>query len=203
MKILSLLTVVFVLVTACNDPKDQSMEQEVLDTSQTVTDTLQPIDDNSQNIIDTSQSGESKPPPTNPPDTPVSSVKWSKLTSGQQSRMEKKSMMVITNKTKFDELWTIAFENNSAPAKPQVDFTKNSLVVLFLGEMTTGGHSIELLSIKPSTSRGYLISVRHTKPGANCLRTMAIEYPFFFALTDKISSENAEFKMSTRETKCE
>lgn len=112
-------------------------------------------------------------------------------------------MMVITNKTKFDELWAIAFDNNSAPVKPQVDFTKNSVVVLFLGEMTTGGHSIELLSLKESTSGGYLINVLHTKPGANCIRTMAMEYPYFFALTNKITSENSEFKMSTRETKCE
>ena len=129
-------------------------------------------------------------------------INWSKLVSGQQSSLEKSYMAIITTQVKFDNLWTTSFSNDLAPQKPKVDFTKNSVVALFLGEVTSGGHSIELSSIKTSAS-GYDIGVVHTKPGRGCMSITVMEYPYFLALTDKLSSDKANFKTTIKESKCE
>jgi len=198
---LPLLIAGLILIASCNS-KNESTEKVIDDTSQTLTDTSQVIENIPQEVNDTTRADEPKTDNTSATRSETS-VKWSKLISGEQSRMENRSMLVINNQTKFDELWAIAFHEGMAPAKPKVDFSKNTVIALFLGEMNSGGHSIEPLSIRSSTGGGYVVAVRHNKPGQNCLRTMAIEYPYFFGLTNKEISDKVDFKISERETKCE
>ena len=134
----------------------------------------------------------------------TTSFTWTKLAAGSQSRMDNRSMFVVNNKTKLDELWKIAFQQGMSPEKPVIDFTKNSVLILFLGQVNSGGHSIEPLSIRSSGDEPlYTITVRHNKPGTNCTTTSLIEYPYYFALTEKLKSNKQEFKVNEVEKKCE
>jgi hypothetical protein len=203
MKILSIVVASLVFFSACKDQKKERSDQVKDDTSQTITDTLETTEGSSRIITDDSITVTDEPMADNDVTKPGTPVKWAKLLSGGQSRIEKNSMLTITNQTKFDELWAIAFDNNMAPVKPAVDFTKNSVVALFLGEVTSGGHSIELTSIKTATSESYTISVVHIKPGRGCMSTTVMEYPYFFAKTNKLASDKAEFRTTIKETKCQ
>jgi hypothetical protein len=166
MKKLFVIAAVMFLMVSCNNSKKETTEQEIADTSQTGTNTPNKIDERPENTTDTS--GKAKDDTktednTVKPGTGIA-MKWTKLGAGTQSNMKERTVLLISNKAKFDELWKLAFANNIAQQKPQVDFTKNSVVAVFLGEVTSGGHSIELLSVRSLTGGEFEISVRHTKP---------------------------------------
>src|SRR5512138_2841172 len=143
MKTLSVIAAAIILLASCNNSKKEESGQEFVDTSQTVTNTAKTIDERAQKITDTP--GKANDDTKTEADTKTedntvkpeagSTMKWTKLESGTQSKMNDRSVLLISNKAKFDELWKIAFANNSAPQKPNVDFTENSVVALFLGEV--------------------------------------------------------------------
>ena len=202
---LSVITAAMILMASCNNSKNERSEQEVVDTFQKATNTTKTIDETPQKVTDTSGTvtDNTKTEDKTSETAGGTLMKWAKLESGTQSSMKDRSLLLISNKAKFDELWKIAFANDLAPQKPNVDFAKNSVVTLFLGEVTSGGHSITLLSIKSSIDGEFEISAQHTKPGRGCMTASVIEYPYFLALTDKPISGKANLKISTKETKCE
>lgn len=65
---------------------------------------------------------------------------------------------------------------------PAVDFTKNNVVALFMGEKRTGGYSIGIkkVVVKDNTA---IITVTETKPEG--MATMALTAPYCIALIPK------------------
>ncbi len=137
------------------------------------------------------------------PNNAESTVKWSKLKSGNQCSMEAALNAVITSQEQLDEIWLKAFTMDMPPEKLNVDFTKNSVVVLFLGSVNKGGHSIEITGIKSNTDKGFQIGAEHKLPGKNCMSSMAIEFPYFIGLTDIVLSGKTEFTVTKKEIDCE
>ena len=208
---LSAIATAMILMTSCNNSKKEKSEQEVVDTSRTVTNTTKTIDETPPKTTDTSglakdvtkTEDNTKTDDNTGETTPGTTMKWTKLGSGAQSSMKDQAVLLISNKEKFDELWKIAFANNIGPQKPNIDFSKNSVVALFLGEVRSSGYSIELLSIRSSTGGEFEIAARNTKPGRGCVTASVMEYPFFLALTDKPISGKPNLRINTKETKCE
>jgi hypothetical protein len=205
MKMLSVFAAAMILMASCNNSKKEKSGEEIVDTSQKATNTTKTIDETPQKITDTSgkATDNTKKEDKTADTTAGATMKWTKLGSGGQSSMNDRSLLLISNKAKFDELWKIAFANGIAPQKPNVDFTKNSVVILFLGEVTSSGHRIELLSIRSSIGGEFEISAQHTKPGSSCVTASVMEHPYFFALTDKPISGKPNLRINTKETKCE
>ena len=205
MKMLYVITAVMILMASCNNSKKERSEQEVVDTFQKVTNTTKTIDETSQKVTDTSGTATDNTKTEDKTSETVggATMKWTKLESGKQSSMKDRSVLLISNKAKFDELWKIAFANDIAPQKPNIDFTKNSVVALFLGEVTSSGHSIGLLSIRSSIGDEFEISAQYSKPGSGCMTASVMEYPYFLALTDKPIRGKPNLRINTKETKCE
>ena len=203
MKSYILILALSILALSCNSG-NESVEISALDTAQSVI----PVSDTSgssrSNSADSETPGNGESNSGDKTKEKSASLTWTKLAAGPQSKMDNRSMFVVNNKTKLDELWNIAFQQGAAPAKPNVDFSKNSVLILFLGQVNSGGHSIEPVSIQTSGDDPlYTITVKHNKPGTNCTTTSVIEYPYYFALTDKFKSEKEEFKVNEVEKKCE
>ena len=132
-----------------------------------------------------------------------STIKWSKLLSGSQCSMESPMNAVITSQEELDALWAKAFMMDMPPEKLQIDFTKNSVILLFLGVVNKGGHSVEITAIKTSMDKGVQIEAEHKLPGKNCMSTMAIEYPYYIALTDNVIAGKNEITATKKEVDCE
>lgn len=132
-----------------------------------------------------------------------STIKWTKLISGNQCNMETSLDVLITNQAQFDSIWTKAFTMDMPPEKPVIDFAKNSVVALFLGTVNKGGHSIEIAAINQSTDKEISIEAIHKLPGKNCFSTMAIEFPYYWALTDVVINEKTTFTTNKKEVDCE
>jgi len=72
---------------------------------------------------------------------------------------------------------------------PNIDFSKETVVAIFMGEKTTGGFSIAAESVKEENGK-LVVKIKETKPGSKDMVTMAINQPFCFV---KISSIGKEF----------
>ncbi len=132
-----------------------------------------------------------------------STIKWTKLISGNQCNIETSLDVLITNQAQFDSIWAKAFTMDMPPEKPVIDFTKNTIVALFLGTVNKGGHGIEIAAINQSTDKEYSIEAIHKLPGKNCFSSMAIEFPYFLATTDVVISDKTTFSTKEKEVDCE
>lgn len=132
-------------------------------------------------------------------DTMKNEPGWKVLLSGNQCKMKSALYVVIASQLQFDSIWNKAFSKEKPSEKPEVDFANHSVIALFLGTVNTGGHSIEISSI----SGDNVIRAEHKLPGKTCIASQAIEFPYYFALTDAVIRGKAEFIISNKEVECE
>lgn len=76
----------------------------------------------------------------------------------------------------FDRLWQMAHGAQEL-AMPEIDFSKEYVVGVFLGERASGGHVIEVQEVTDlGDTRTFRIAI--TEPGAGCVVTQAITSPY-------------------------
>jgi hypothetical protein len=85
----------------------------------------------------------------------------------------------VFDKAKFAEYWSQAFANrNPAPALPEVDFSREFVVVAALGERSSGGFAIEVSGA--DGEKGVEVQIATTAPGKNCVVSLAMTQPVDF-----------------------
>lgn len=62
---------------------------------------------------------------------------------------------------------------------PKVDFTKNMVVAVFMGQLSSGGNRVEIEKIE-ETGDAVQVYVREIQPGGGDMTSMAITNPFIF-----------------------
>ncbi len=70
---------------------------------------------------------------------------------------------------------------------PEIDFSKYTVIAVFMGEMRTGGYAIQVYDIIDADS-SILVKVEKTEPGPDCVVTQALTQPYHIvqiAKTDK------------------
>jgi len=128
---------------------------------------------------------------------------WQVVAKGNQCAIQESRQVLIKSEADFDKLWKETFNGVYMPdPKPAIDFSKKWVVAAFLGTVNTGGHSIEIKEIKQEGTTA-TVTLKHTKPGAGCMSSMAIEFPFVMATVNQLSSDKTEFKIIVEEKKCE
>jgi len=140
---------------------------------------------------------------TSSPDTTETQLTWSELFSGNECSIKQPENLVITSQKQFDSLLSKAFKGDMQPKKSAIDFSKNSVIALFLGTVNSGGHSIGITSIKHSVSNGYNVEAEHKLPGKSCISSTAIEFPYYIALTETAISGKTNFTIKKKEVECE
>lgn len=128
---------------------------------------------------------------------------WKELSSGRESSIEKPMTVVITSQQEMDALWSKAFKGDWKPEKRAVDFSKSSVIAIFLGTVNTGGHSVVINSLKGTAADGYKVEAEHRLPGKSCMSSMAVEYPYYIAVTEPAISTKTEFVVKKKEVECE
>ncbi|NBL64196.1 protease complex subunit PrcB family protein [Flavobacterium sp. NST-5] len=105
------------------------------------------------------------------------------LAKSEYGGLEQKSFEVINNSTDFTEL----LQKINLDGNLEVDFKKEQVVALFLGQKNTGGHSINIKSVEEKNEI-LLITVEKILPKDGEIVTMALTNPYVIA---KISSTKA------------
>jgi hypothetical protein len=100
---------------------------------------------------------------------------FSKITpnGGYNWVMEKKNVVVKTE----DEWNALLKSGSGGPSKPDVDFSKEMIIVVFSGPKMSGGYGVGVINVAEEENV-IKVFVRHTAPGENCTVTLAGTYPY-------------------------
>ncbi|QXE84911.1 protease complex subunit PrcB family protein [Geomonas nitrogeniifigens] len=88
----------------------------------------------------------------------------------------------------------------SIPGLPVVDFNENSIVAVVDAPRPTGGYSIAIDSVQP-TSSGIIVKATQTSPGRGCIVTLSLTQPFHI-ITVPAFSGAATLELSQVVTTC-
>jgi len=103
------------------------------------------------------------------------------------------------------ETWTGVWNQHSQflaepePA-PSIDFSKYTVIAVFMGEMRTGGYSIRVYDIVDAGS-SLIVKVEKTEPGPKCIVTQALTQPYHMVQTAK-TDKPIFFETITKITEC-
>ncbi len=102
------------------------------------------------------------------------------LTKGAFSGITEARQEVITNRNAWERVWAKHAVRSSPPQKlPEIDFRKEMVIVATLGQKTTGGYAIEIVSVVEAADR-LQITVKNTTPRPGAMTIQALTAPFHF-----------------------
>lgn len=116
--------------------------------------------------------------PTEPP-VPLAVTRFDGFPQplAEYSGMVTPTRMVVRDAATWQAVWEQIFRNQTPrPPVPQVDFTREVVAVVALGERRTGGHGI-FIDDATEVSTGVTINVRTVSPEQNCVVTQALTQP--------------------------
>lgn len=107
-------------------------------------------------------------------------VEIRELGRGAYSGMNVATNRVIKTEGEWEKLWKRhgAIRVPPEPA-PAVDFEKEMVVAVFMGQKSTGGYAIEIKRIETTALRLRII-VERKEPGPDAIVTQALTAPFHF-----------------------
>jgi hypothetical protein len=93
------------------------------------------------------------------------------------SGLQQRQRVVVQEPQAWEALWsTLTSRQSQAPARPSVDFSRERLVVVSMGERPSGGYAIEVDGVFLSGGTLY-VSVQEVSPGSDCMTTAALTQP--------------------------
>lgn len=108
---------------------------------------------------------------------------------GQQSAQTERGEVVIRDAESWAELWSLVHAGREPiPDLPQVDFTREIAVAAFMGQRTTGGHSIEIQRAV-ETDEEILLVVRESSPPPDAMTTQVMTSPYHIIRMERTDKE--------------
>jgi PrcB C-terminal len=100
------------------------------------------------------------------------------VVKGSRSGVREPLQIVIRNQADWDALWKrhVSIETNSPPP-PAIDFNKQIVIGVFLGEKPTGGYDVEIIRTEQSDS-ALVIHYREKSPLPGSIVIQAVTQPF-------------------------
>ena len=111
------------------------------------------------------------------------------LAKGGFSGIGEARQEVIKDKAAWEKLWTEHSKpTRSASPPPDVDFSKEMVIVATLGTKRTGGYSVEIVSAEPA-GRKLRVAVKRASPPPGALAIQALTAPFHFVAVPRSDLE--------------
>jgi hypothetical protein len=103
---------------------------------------------------------------------------WDKL-AGQSTEIKEKLCVVVRSPQEWGSLWN-KHTGGKADSRPAVDFSKEMVVAVFLGERNTGGYKVDItLMADPIEPKTHLVVFyREIQPESGSFNTEMISEPF-------------------------
>lgn len=95
------------------------------------------------------------------------------------------SKLVIKTEEQWREVWGKVHRLQlPMPGLPKIDFEKEMVIAVFMGEQKSGGYEIEITSVT-ETEEEIVVEVVERKPPPESLRTMVLTQPFHIVVVEK------------------
>src|SRR5262245_19909212 len=120
-------------------------------------------------------------------------VKFTTLDRAQYSNVEKAREVVLHSASELGAVWKAKPANESVRA---VDFTKSTVIGVFLGSRSTGGYTVEIIAIEREGDH-LVVTWREVKPSPDVMVTQAFTAPYHLVTIDKFEGP-IQFKRAAR-----
>jgi hypothetical protein len=104
-------------------------------------------------------------------------VPFSTLDKGLTSGVREPTQLVIRTRDDWAALWGRHMQLQPAPEAPPVDFSRDMVVALFMGERPTGGHRIEVTRVERADA-GLAVHYLSHGPDPGTMVSQALTQPF-------------------------
>jgi hypothetical protein len=105
-------------------------------------------------------------------------INFTAIKSGENSNYTQFTTIEINNFKELSNVWGNFFAKyDRKPPIPSIDFEKNRLIAVALGERNSGSYSIQVISIL-ETKNNINIVIKENKPGPSCTTSSVMVYPF-------------------------
>ncbi|MEA2706153.1 MAG: hypothetical protein QOH22_941 [Gemmatimonadaceae bacterium] len=112
------------------------------------------------------------------PNVPMVRLRAEPYAFTSNSGFDKPERIVVRDAAVWRALWSqIYLRSAPVPAPPDIDFSREMVVVVALGSRSTGGYGILLEEASEDGPSGTAIAVRSTSPGSSCAVTLAFTQP--------------------------
>ncbi len=95
------------------------------------------------------------------------------LASGSYSQQAEPRFEFVTTQAEWAPLW----DRTSRGPIPEVDFSRESVLAVFMGQRPTGGHAIRVEQVVREGQR-LTVEVLLQAPGPDCMTTQALTQPY-------------------------
>ena len=118
---------------------------------------------------------------------PVVGIPFVNIDRGTRSGIREQKLVVSRRAADWRDLWIAHRSGAVTPQDPPiVDFEKEMVLAIFLGEKLTGGYRSEIVSVGEDRASGQLRVVwRQFKPPAGAITTQALTQPFHIVKVQK------------------
>ncbi|MEZ6015533.1 MAG: protease complex subunit PrcB family protein [Planctomycetota bacterium] len=122
---------------------------------------------------------------------PVIELDVRDLGQASQSRVREQRVVVARDAQAWSQLWSehSGLQLPSSPA-PEVDFTREMVVAVFLGERPTGGFEVHIDSVT-STPVALVVKASSTAPNPDAMVTQALTAPMHAVAVPQTDGEPA------------
>jgi hypothetical protein len=127
-------------------------------------------------------------------------IDFTTIAQGADSGYQSASQTVIDNQERWINLWQQhTSDTEPPPPVPQVDFTSYNVVAVFAGEKSTGGYSVEMLTVETRNFQtkdlpSLVIVVEYRQPQPEDFVTEAMTYPYHMIKIPQIDVKNVVFE---------
>ena len=127
-------------------------------------------------------------------------IDFTTIAQGADSGYQSASQTVIDNKERWINLWQQHTSDTEPPTPvPQVDFTSYNVVAVFAGEKSTGGYSVEMLTVETRNFQtkdlpSLVIVVEYRQPQPEDFVTEAMTYPYHMIKIPQIDVKKVVFE---------
>ncbi|MGQ9630068.1 MAG: protease complex subunit PrcB family protein [bacterium] len=98
---------------------------------------------------------------------------------GFQSGYTEAANLVIKDEEEWKAIWEkVATPTLPKPEIPKVDFEKNMLIAVFMGQKSTGGYSVEVVGVEYRSDE-VVVHIKETSPKPGAIVTQSLTQPFF------------------------
>src|SRR4029079_1061906 len=121
-------------------------------------------------------------------------VSFKTIAKGVRSGVREASQFAIRSQSEWQKLWR-QHSLASTPRAPlrTVDFDKELVAAVFLGEKPTGGYGVEISSAEVA-DRSLTIFLKETSPKPGAIVTQAINQPFHIVRIETAGVETVSFR---------
>lgn len=110
------------------------------------------------------------------------------VAKGAQSGVESPRQVVVRTEAEWATLWQEHARDQHPHPQPNIDFTREMVVGVFIGTRSTGGFGVEIVGIRED--RGSLIvDYRETRPGRDRITAQVITAPYHLVRIPRFSGE--------------